>query len=525
MNRFCHLVYGCCLILSSCAPSERKADFTFLNGTEPESLDPAIITGQSEGRIISALFEGLTAHDPQACVVPGVAERWKISSDGKRYTFHLRSNAFWSNGDPLTARDFVDSWRRTLDPTTASEYAYQLYYIRNAEAFNAGKLEDFSQVGVHATDNHTLIVELSNPTPFFIDLCGFPTLMPLHVKSIEKHGDNWIKPGNLISNGAYILEDWRINHRIRLRANPHYWDRSHVDLQTVDILPTNKANTAFNLYHSGAADLLLDKGLVPVMLLDSLRKRADFHTSPFLGNYFYRFNVTRKPFNDPRVRKAFAMATNKQRIVHEITRAGEQPADSLVPHGIPGYTPPQGLSYDPETARKLLSEAGFPDGKGFPSIFLLFNSSDQNEAIATLIQDMLKKELSISVQLSQQEMKVYLNSMSRLDYDFCRASWVGDYNDPNTFLDMFVTNGGNNRTGWSNAKYDSLIRMAAAELNPQKRMEIFQQAETILCRDELPILPLYYYVGIQFYDAAKITGIHPNVLDDHPLKYIRRIKN
>lgn len=510
-----------CYILSSCTWVEDKADFVFLNGAEPESLDPAIITGQPEGRIASALFEGLTARDPYGKPIAGVAQSWEISPDGKRYLFHLRSNARWSNGDPVVASDFAQSWKRTLAPSTASEYAYQLYYIQNAEAYNAGKLTDFSRVGVRAPNDHTLEVILTHPTPFFLDLCAFPTLMPIHLKSVE-NDENWIKPGHLISNGAYSLKEWRINHRIRLQANPFYWNREQAILKTIDILPTSQANTAFNLYYTGAADLILDKGLVPSMLLDFLKKRPDFHKSPFLGNSFYRFNVTRKPFNNVLVRRAFALAIDKRRIVEKITRAGEQIADSLVPPGIPGYSSPKGLGYDPEEARKLLASTGYPGGKGFPNVSFLYNKTEQNEAIATEIQDMLQKELGIKIQLFQQEWKVYLNSMSSLDYDFCRASWVGDYNDPNTFLDMFVTGGGNNRTGWSNSKYDAFIRAAAQELNPKKRAEIFREAETILCRDEVPILPLYYYVGIQFYDPTKITGIYPNVLDEHPLKYIRK---
>ncbi len=510
------------LLLASCGPTEPRADFPFLNGTEPETLDPAIITGQPEGRIALALFEGLTARDPAARIVPGVAKRWEISPDGRTYRFHLRADARWSNGDPVTAPDFVRSWERTLDPATASEYAYQLFYIHNAEAFNAGTLRDFARVGVHAPEVRTLEVQLDHPTPFFLDLCAFPTLLPVHGPSVAKYGDDWIKPGRLVSNGAYQLEDWRVNHRVRLRANPYYWDRARVGLRVVDILPTSQANTAFNLYYTGAADLILDKGLVPAVLLRELRQRPDFHASPFLGSYFYRFNVTRKPFHDPRVRKAFALAVDKQRLVDKVTRGGERIADSLVPPGIPGYTSPRGLGFDPAAARRLLAEAGYPGGKGFPRVSLLYNTSEQNEALATEIQDMLASNLGVHVQLLQQEWKVYLNSMSSLDYDFCRASWVGDYNDPNTFLDMFVTGGGNNRTGWSNAAYDALIRAAARELDPKKRMAIFQKAETILCRDELPILPIYDYVGIKLYDPARITGLEANVLDEHPLKYIRK---
>jgi oligopeptide transport system substrate-binding protein len=524
MIRFLQLFF-LCLLFTSCGPTRERADLVLLNGAEPESLDPSIITGQPEIRAVLCLFEGLTAHDPKAQIVPGVAKSWEISPDGKRYLFQLRSDARWSNGDPVTAFDFVRSWERTLSPSLASEYAYQLFYVKNAEDFNSGKLKDFSKVGVRALDALQLEVQLTNPTPFFLHLCAFVTLMPVHLKSIEEHGDQWIKPGILVSNGAFKLEEWRINDRIRLRANPHYWDSSNVSLKTVDILPTVQANTAFNLYYTGAADLILDKGLIPSMLLDSLRTRPGFHTSSYLGNYFYRFNVNRKPFNDARVRKAFVQAINKQRIVTKVIKGGEQIADSLVPPGIPGYIPPKGLAYDPAAGRKLLAEAGYPNGKGFPAVSLLYNKSEQHEAIATEVQDMLQTELGIKVQLTQQEWKVYLNSMGSLDYDFCRGSWIGDYNDPNTFLDMFVTGGGNNRTGWSNAEYDRLIKKAAEELNPEKRAEIFQKAERILCTDELPIIPIHYYVAIQLYDPAKISGFEPNVLDEHPVKYIRKLQD
>ena len=512
------------LLISGCGPATQRADLVVLNGAEPESLDPAIITGQPEGRIVLSLFEGLTARDPEGRVVPGVAERWEVSRDGRRYVFHLRADARWSNGEVVTARDFAASWRRTLAPETASEYAYQLFYVRGAEDFNAGREKNFSRVGVRARDDRTLEVELVNSTPFFLDLCAFPTLMPVNMASVERHGDDWIKPGRLVSNGAFLLEEWRVNHRVRLRANPCYWGRARVALGTVDILPTSQANTAFNLYHAGEADLVLDKGLVPSMLLSAVRGRRDFHSAPFLGTSFYRFNVTRKPFDDVRVRRAFCMAVNKQRLVDKVTRAGETIADSLVPPGLAGYASPKGMGHDPAAARALLAEAGFPGGKGFPVVSLLYNKSEQNEAVATEIQDMLAKDLGVRVELLQQEWKVYLNSMSSLDYDFCRASWVGDYADPNTFMDMFVTGGGNNRTGWSNKAYDGLIRAAASELDPKKRMKIFQQAETILCREEVPILPLHYYVGVQFYNPDRITGFRANVLDEHPLKYLRVLR-
>ena len=511
------LAIGCLCFAVNLYASPR-GELVFLNGAEPETLDPAIITGQPEGRIANALFEGLTAFDAAANAQPGVAERWDLSEDGRVYTFHLRNNAQWSDGSPVTAGDFERSWRRTLAPETASEYAYQLYYLKNGRLFNEGKLKDFSKVGVQAIDDHTLQVVLENPTPFFLDLCAFPTLLPVPVASIEKFGDSWTKPGKLISNGPYLLTEWRINDHLRLEKNPHYWNKAAVAMRTIDVLPMAKANTALNFYLSGLADLSMDKGLVPPALLNELRKRPDFHSSPFLGNYFLRFNATRKPFNDPRVRQAFCLVIDKKLLVEKITRAGEVPASSLVPPGTAGYQPPEGFSQDVARARRLMAEAGYPDGKGFPLIGYLYSEGELNEAIAVELQGMFRNALGVGVNLQRQEWKVYLRSMGSLDYDICRSSWVGDYRDPNTFLDMFVTNGGNNRTGWSNPEYDRLIEAAARELDPKKRFDIFRRAERLLIVDQAPICPLYFYVGIQLYDPAKLGGIEANLLDEHPLK-------
>lgn len=507
-------------LLSGCGKQTERADLTFINGAEPESLDPAIITGQPEGRIARALFQGLTSIDRTGKPVPGVAESWHLSEDGKTYTFHLRPDAKWSDGRPVTAHDFARSWERTLTPATGSSYNYQLYYIKNALPFAEGTLTDFSQVGVKALDDRTLEVTLENPTPFFVDLCAFPTLFPVPVDLIEKVGDEWIKPKNIITNGPFVLEDWRINDRIRLRKNPHYWKKDQVALETIDVFPIAKANVAFNFYASGGADLVMDKGLAPPALLDELKKRDDFHAAPFLGSYFLRFKCVEGPFADPRVRKAFSMAVDKQRIVEKVTRAGETPAGSLVPPGLEGYESPKGLGFDPEKARALLAEAGFPNGQGFPLTRYLYSEGELNEAIAVELQSMWQQTLGVKVSLARQEWKVYLNSMDSLDYDIARSSWVGDYPDPNTFLDMFITGGGNNRTGWSDPEYDELISEATRETDPAKRFEILRNAEQILIPEESVICPIYYYVGIQLYDPKRVKGVEPNLLDDHPLEAI-----
>lgn len=509
-------------VLIGCRGDSDRADLVFINGAEPETLDPAVITGQPEGRVVNALFEGLCAFDADGRPVPGVAESWRVSGDGKTYAFRLREDAKWSDGKPVRAQDFVESWKRTLTPSTGAAYSYMLFPIKNAQAFSEGGVRDFAEVGVRAEDDRTLVVELENATPYFLDLCAFPTLHPVRTDLILEYGDDWVKPGKLVGNGAFVLQDWKINHRVRLAKNPHYWNRANVALRTVDILPISDANVAFNFFASGLADLVMDKGLAPPALLDDLKKRPDFHAAPFLGTYFLRFNCEKGPFTDERVRKAFAMSVDKERIVQKITRAGETAAPGLVPPGIEGYSGVKdGLPFDPAKARELLAEAGYPGGRGFPLVNYLYSKSELNEAIAVELQNMWRENLGVNINLTRQEWKVYLNSLSLLDYDIARSSWVGDYPDPNTFLDMFVTGGGNNRTGWSDSTYDDAITSAARELDPAKRFQILADAEARLVREAVPIAPIYYYVGIQLFDPKKWSGIRANVLDEHPLREIR----
>ncbi len=517
-----YLAVGLVLWVCGCGRRLDRADLVFINGAEPEQLDPALITAQSTGRVAYALFEGLTSFDAAAQAQPAVAERWEVSPDGCVYTFYLRSGARWSNGDQVVSEDFVYSWRRALLPDTASEYASQLYPILHAQDFNEGKITDFAQVGVRAIDSQKLEVRLGNPTPYFPDLCAFITYLPVHRPTVERYSDWAARPAHFIGNGPFLLKEWRLFDRVRLLKNPAYWNAATVALESIDVLPSAKPNTAFNLYSSGQADLMMDKGLAPTALMDVLRKRRDFHASPFLGTYFIRFNCQRAPFSDPRVRLACSLVIDRDAIVRKITRAGEIPALSFVPPGTGhGYVPPAGVGPDVALARSLLAEAGFPDGKGFPVFEYLFKAdSDMDRDIAVELQGMFQRELGIRMHLRAQEWTVYLAAQSALDYDVCRSSWVADYNDPNTFLNMFVTGDGNNRTGWSSPAYDGYVRQAGAEADPQRRFAHFVAAEELLLRKEAPVCPLYFYVGIQFYDPERLGGIVPNLLDEHPLKFL-----
>ena len=512
----------CLLGQAGCFQQHEPADFVIINGPDPESLDPAIITSQADGRIVSAMFEGLTRFNAvTAQAEPALAKRWELSGDGTVYTFHLRDGIRWSTGEPITAHDVVYSWRRAVDPATASDYAGMLFYVKNAEAINGGKLTDLARLGVRAIDDQTVRVELAAPTPFFLELCAFWTLAVVPQKSIEQHGDLWCLSRPLPVSGSHTLDFWRVRDRIRLRKNERYWDAANTRNEVVDLLPVEAPATAINLYEAGQADVIWDKSLVPTELLDALSPRPDFHRFDYLGTYFVRFNTTKKPLEDPRVRKAMAMAIDKAQLVAKYTKGGERLATHFVPPGTGDYTPPSGPAHDPALAKRLLAEAGYPGGDGFPADFeYLFNSSDLNRNIAVELQRMWRDTLGIQVKLRQAENKVYLAAQSALDYHVSRSSWIGDYNDPNTFLDMFMAQNGNNRTGWANAEYDQLIRRANATSDLAKRNALFREAETLLIADELPIVPLFFYVGINIYHPERIGGIHPNILDIHPISAI-----
>ncbi|HTL59583.1 MAG TPA: peptide ABC transporter substrate-binding protein [Candidatus Limnocylindrales bacterium] len=516
------------LFLTACHPVP-PADLTIINGNEPETLDPAIVTAVPDMRVAKALFEGLLRIDGQTGrPVPGWAESWVVSPDGKVYTFTLRSNATWSTGRPITTADVLYSWLRALDPVTASDYAGQLFYIRNAEDFYNGKIKDPARIGIHALDARSLQVELNSPIAFFLDLCCFPTLAIVPREAIEKYGDRWITTKPLPSSGPYELVAWRLNDKIRLGKNPRYWDAANTRSTTVDLLPTASANTALNLYETGVGDVIWDKDLVPVELMDVLSKRSDCHQFPYLGTYFYRFNVTRKPLNDSRVRRAFALATDRERIVKKLTSGGEKAAFHFVPNGVANYESPGGLSFNPEQARTLLAEAGFPGGKGFPRLQFMYYSGAGGAAqmqakLAVELQQMWRNELGVTVELRQIERKIFYNAQSRLDYDLSASSWVGDYNDANTFLDMFTSQSGNNRTGWKSARYDELVRDANDFTDLKQRERVLRQAEGLLVTEDVPIVPVYFYAGCIFYRENEIRGISPNVLDEHPLQDIYRI--
>lgn len=479
------------------------------NGAEPRELDPSKSTGVPESHIIDNLFEGLTSLDPKdLSPVPGVAETWVESDDKLTYTFKLRKNAKWSDGKPLTAHDFVFAWQRALSPEFASEYAYQLYYIKNGEAYNKGDMKDPKKLGVKAKDDRTLIVTLEKPTPFFLRLTAFHTLYPVPKHVVSKfEGQEWTKVKNIVSNGPFVLAEWKLNQHIKLVPNPNYWNKDLIKLQAAYIYPIENQDTEERTFFAGKLHKTNEAPVLKIPVYERQKEKNPdkyhpYRADPYLGIYYYRLNVTKAPLNDVRVRKALVLAIDRKLITERVTRGGEQPATTFTPPNTGGYTadPMLPVTLDVKDkkdsplaqAKKLLADAGYPDGKGFPKIEILFNTSEKHRKVALAVQQMLKKNLNIEVGLYNQEWKVYLNNQKKLNYSISRAGWIGDYPDPNTFLDMWVTGGGNNQTGWSNKEYDKLIEQASKESDQAKRYEIFQKAEKILLT-ELPVLPIYYY--------------------------------
>lgn len=494
------------------------------NGAEPKALDPHVVTGVTEHNIISALLEGLVTENPKTLEPqPGAAESWSVSDDGTVYTFALRSNGKWSNGDTVTAHDFVFSFERMLSPGLSAEYAEMLFVMKNAAAFHEGTLTDFSQVGVRAVNDSTLEITLNAGTPYFLSMLNHYSWYPVHPPTILKHGKMdelhtpWTRPGNYVGNGVFVLDTWEVNKVIVVKKNPLHWDAEIVRLEAIHFHAIEKALTEERAFRAG--DLHVT-GTVPLDKIEKYQQQSPelLMVSPYIGTYYYLFNVEQPPLDDVRVRKALSMSIDRAAICTHVLKAGQLPAYHFVPPDTGGYTSQARVTYDIAAAKTLLAEAGYPDGEGFPGFELLYNTNESHRKIAEVIQQMWQKNLNIKVMLKNQEWKVYLDSTQQGDFQVARAGWIGDYVDPNTFLDLWITGGGNNRTRWSNSDYDNFISTAAATSDAAVRFNAFQKAETILL-NELPIMPIYLYVSLSLIQPG-VKGWYPTLLDHHPYKYV-----
>lgn len=496
-------------------------------GSEPQYLDPHLASSVSAHNVIIALIEGLVSEDPKTLKpLPGVAESWDISEDGLLYTFNLRKNAKWSNGDPVTAHDFVYSYRRILNPNLASQYASMLHGLKNARKYHEEGLKwEEAKVGAVAINNHTLQLTLENPTPYFLELLNHYSWFPAHPPTIkkfdafEKQGTPWTRPGNYVGNGPFILSEHKVNSVIEVKKNPNYWDAETVSLEAIRFYPIESADTEERAFRSGF--LHLTQTVSPDRI-DFLKQNHPevIHFEPYLGTYFYRFNLEEPPFDDVRIRLAFNLATDRQAIVEKVTKGGQVPARCFTPPGTGGFSPESRFRFDPQKAKALIQD--YLDEKGLkslPKIELKYNTSEGHKKVAEALQGMWKNHLGAEIQLLNMEWKVFLSTIEKRDFSLARAGWIGDYVDANTFLHMWRTGDGHNNTGWSNARYDELLELAAKESDPEKRFSYFEECEKLLS-EHAPILPIYFYVHVTL-RSPTVKGWHPTLLDHHPYKYVR----
>lgn len=504
------------------AEGNRTQTLQLGNLSEPNDLDPAFLDSQQTFNIVMALMEGLCQYDPQSSLpVPAVAERWEVSADNLTWTFHLRANARWSNGDPVTAGDFVYAYRRCLSPALGAEYAAMLFALKNGEEYYQGKIRDFSQVGAVAVDARTLVLHLSHPVPYLPKLVCHSIWYPIHAATIEKfgridqRGSLWTRPGNYVGNGPFILSAWKPHQIIRVTRSPTYWNRDEVRLKGINFYPIESASTEEAMFRTGqlhvTSTIPIDK--IAVYRHD-LKLSAFLRQPPILATYFFRFNVDKPPLNDVRVRRALSYVINRREMVERVTLGGQLPAGCFTPPDTAGFTATAAVPYDPVRARQFLAEAGYPGGKGFPQLEFLYNTSEGHRKIAEAIQQMWRRELGIEITLVNQEGKVWSDTMRQRNYQIARMAWIGDYVDPSTFLDIMTGNNGNNLTGWDSPEYDRLIAEAGQTADETKRYALYQRCEQILA-DECPIAPLYFYTRDNL-RLPSVKGWYDNLVDLHP---------
>ncbi|HMM19757.1 MAG TPA: peptide ABC transporter substrate-binding protein [Selenomonadales bacterium] len=468
----------------------------YVVGAEPETLDPRKSNGMPEARIEVNIFEGLVTHDKDGKLAPGAAEKWTVSPDGKVYTFTIRANAKWSNGEPVTAQDFEYSWKKTLDPAFASKYAQQLYFLAGAEAYNTGKASA-DQVGVKSLNDKTLEVTLADPCPFFPSVLVHHAYYPVNKKADEANPKWAADAKTIVGNGPFMMKSWTHQSKIETVKNPNYWDAANVKMEQVDYLLTDNNSTALSMFDGNQADLVIDN-LSPTDI-KRLLKEGKLKTMPYIANGYYCFNVQKAPFDNAKVRKAFSLAIDREAIVKNLDN-GYAVGGGFIPNGIPDAEPGSDfrkaggdmVKFDAAEAKKLLAEAGFPDGKGLPPITLIYNTNDIHKAIAEMIQEMWRKNLGVEVKLENQEWKVFLNNRQTGNYQVARHGWVGDYEDPLTFIGLFQSESGNNDAQYKNPEYDKMLAQSYTLQDPKARMKVFHDLEQKMVLEDTFVAPLYF---------------------------------
>ncbi|QFU77390.1 peptide ABC transporter substrate-binding protein [Halioglobus maricola] len=520
------LLTACGPVDSNVAHGNREGVLHINNGSEPQTIDPHIISSVPGGQIAWALFEGLVTLDPGTLEpMPGVAERWEISEDQLVWTFYLRDNARWSNGDPLTAEDFHWSFLRALSPAIGSSFAEYLFPIQGAREYFAGELDDPADLGVQVIDSHTLELTLHQPTPYFFQsLATFSSSMPVHRATIEAHGEpfarytGWTRPENIVSNGPFVLSEWRMQKRLVVSKNPLYWDQQNVALEQIVFHPIDSESTEDRMYRVGQ---LHKTDMVPLAKIPEFLQSGnpEYRQTPMFGTYFLILNVERAPLDQVKVRQALAATIDRELLARSVLHDSVLPHRGIVPRGIAGYDPELPLPYDPEEGRRLLAEAGYPDGDGFPELEFIFNTSENNRKILIALQQMWKNELGISVTLTNMEWRVFVDKLDERDFQGSRLGWIGGFVDPVMFLELMTSDNVSNYSGFSNEVYDEIMRVLVPEAEtPRERLKLLEEAE-VLALKQAPYIPLYTYTD-RYMIRQNVKGFPANLIKYYNYKYV-----
>ncbi|MCA9521954.1 MAG: peptide ABC transporter substrate-binding protein [Myxococcales bacterium] len=499
------------------------ADRVFRWGSNfPRFIDPNRVTETPGNYLAQNLFEGLLNHnqgagEPQ----PGVATHFELSHDGRTYTFHLRHNARWSNGDPVTARDFEYSWKRSLTPDFVSENVELIWqFVDGAKAYKLGKQKDWSTVGVKVLDDYTLEVRLSHPAPFFPYLVAYIAYAPVPKKAVERYGSRWTRPEHIVVNGPYTITSFKERDRITLLKNPRYWDAKSVRIERWELVHVERETEAVKMYNLGQIHYLSD--LVPTELIPQYKRqnRKDFHIDPVLCTYYIKFNTKKKPFDDVRVRRAFNLAVNKDELVTNMLQTGQVPATNFIPlmfEKTHHYRSPKGPYFNPSAARKLLAEAGY-SAANFPKVTLLFNAAELHQTVASFVQGQLKRHVGVEIDLQKMEWKSLIAKLHKKDFTLARTGWCADYPDPLAFLSPLQSQSENNDPGYKNLEFDTTLAQIKSAAERKRRNELLAKAERTLIRD-MPQMPLFHYTRVYLIKSF-IGGYEPNVMDYHLVKYL-----
>ena len=491
------------------------------NGSEPETMDPQKSTGVTEANIQYEMFEGLTTYSPDGQVVPGMAKSWDVSDDGKTYTFHLR-DAKWSNGDPVTASDFVYSFQRLVDPAIAADYAPIADVIVNAEQIRKGEETDLGKLGVAAVDDKTFQVTLAKAAPYFLGLIRHNTFLPVHKATVEKFGQDWTKPGNIVGNGAFNMQEWTPQASLTLVKNPNYYDAANVKLDKIVYYPTEDISEEFKRYRAGELQITYEVPSDQVKFIEA-NMADEYEAKPYLGTYYYVINTTREAGGKKEVREALALAIDREVIAEKVTQGSFLPGYSWVPPGTPDYETQyvdfKDMPKDQRIAKakELMAKAGY--GSGNPlKIEILYNTSENHKKIAIAVQSMWKA-IGVEATLNNQEWQVYLDTRDNKQFDVSRAAWIGDFADPVTFLDLFLSDAGpRNDAGYDNKEFDKLVKDSFTVSDPKERMAMLEKSEQIFLSD-LPIIPILHY-KTKHMVSKKVQGWAYNNLDFHLGRYM-----